>query len=158
MIPPRNRAFALLAAVFAAGLLIGGVALMVAAKSGKADFVWQGARRGQGGPGGGGQGGWLARELDLDAATRENVDTIYCRAAVAMESIQVRIRPELDSLFETIRPDVEARRQQTRAEIRALLAPPQQEKYDSINRAMDEGRRRMRENPTRDRGCGRGQR
>jgi hypothetical protein len=141
MIPPRNRAFALLAAAFALGLLLGGASLMMATRAGKADFMWQGQRRG--GPGG--QSGWLARELELDAATRERVDTVYCRAAVVMDSIQARIRPAMDSLFETIRPDVEARRQLTRTEIRALLSPPQQEKYDSINRANDENRRRMRE-------------
>jgi hypothetical protein len=146
------------------GLLVGGAALVSATRAGKADFVWHTTdRRGPGGPGGAGgqgsQGMRLARELELDAATREQVDTIYCRAAVVMESIQVRIRPQIDSLFEIIRPDVEARRQQTRAEIRALLTPPQQEKYDSINNAMDEQRRRMREQgQNRGGGCGRGSR
>ena len=145
MIPPRNRAFALLAAAFALGLLLGGASLMMATRAGKADFVWQGQRRGGPGGGPGGQSGWLARELELDAATREKVDTVYCRAAIAMDSMQRRIRPAMDSLFETIRPDVEARRQLTRTEIRALLSPPQQEKYDSINKANDDNRRRMRE-------------
>ncbi len=157
MIPPRNRALALLAAVFAMGLLLGGASLMFATKAGKADFMWKGERRG-GGPGSGGQAGWLSRELDLDAETREKVDTIYRRGAAGMDSIHARIRPQMDSLYETIRPDVEARRQQTRTEIRALLSPPHQEKYDSIIRAMDENRRRMREQSLQRGGGGRGPR
>ena len=148
MIPPRNRAVALLLASFSLGLLLGGVSLVLATKAGKADFVWHGGRRG--GPGGsggmsGGRAAWLQRELDLDAATRDSLDVLYRRGAVVMDSIGARIRPEIDSLFEIIRPDVDARRQQTRTEIRALLTPSQRERYDSIVRADDDNRRHMRE-------------
>ena len=53
--------------------------------------------------------------------------------------------PRIDSLFQAIRPAVETRRDQTRTEIRALLTPPEQQRYDSMNRADDEQRKKMRD-------------
>ncbi len=146
MIRSRNRAFVLLAAAFSIGLLVGGTILMAATRAGKADFLWRGERRDmRGGGPTGGPAAWIARELDLTTATRDSADAIYRRMAVEMDSLRARIRPQVDSLYEIIRPDVEARRQQMRTEIRALLTPPQREKYDSIVTKDDENRRRMRE-------------
>lgn len=143
MIPPRNRAVALLLASFSLGLLLGGVSLVLATKAGKADFAWHGGRRGGGMMGG--RAAWLQREIGFDAATKDSIDAIYRRGTVVIDSIGAQIRPQVDSLFEIIRPAVEARRQQSRTEIRALLTAPQRERYDSIVRADDENRRRMRE-------------
>lgn len=148
MIPPRNRAVALLLAAFSLGLLLGGVSLVLATKAGKAEFVWDGGRRGgPGHPGGmsGGRAARLQRQIGFSATTKDSIDAIYQRGSVVIDSIGAKIRPQVDSLFEIIRPAVEARRQQSRTEIRALLTAPQRERYDSIVRADDENRRRMRE-------------
>lgn len=160
MIRSRNRAFLLLAAAFSIGLLLGGMILMAATRAGKADFLWRGGHRDMRGGGSGvsGPAAWIARELDLTAATRDSADAIYRRMAVEMDSLRARIRPQVDSLYEIIRPDVEARRQQMRTEIRALLTPPQREKYDAIVTKDDENRRRMREQGPRFDGGGRGSR
>ncbi len=162
MIRSRGRAFVLLAAAFLIGLLLGGVALMAATRAGKADFLWRGDHRSMRGSGNGsgvsGPAAWIARELDLTAATRDSADAIYRRMSVEMDSLRARIRPQVDSLYEIIRPDVEARRQQMRTEIRALLTQPQREKYDAIVAKDDENRRRMREQGPRFDGGGRGSR
>ncbi|MEO5825400.1 MAG: hypothetical protein ABIR59_05885 [Gemmatimonadales bacterium] len=160
MIRSRNRAFVLLAAAFSIGLLMGGMVLMAATRAGKADILWRGDHRSMrgAGSGAGGPATWIARELDLTAATRDSADAIYRRMAVEMDSLRARIRPQVDSLYEIIRPDVEARRLQMRTEIRALLTPPQREKYDSIVTKDDDNRRRMREQGQRFNGGGRGTR
>ncbi len=131
---------------------------MAATRAGKADFLWRGDRREARSGASGGPAAWIARELDLTAATRDSADAIYRRMAVEMDSLRARIRPQVDSLYEVIRPEVESRRQQMRTEIRALLTQPQREKYDSIVTKDDENRRRMREQSPRSDGGGRGTR
>lgn len=146
----RTRAVLLLATALVAGVVIGVAGLTSMIRAGKADFVW----RGPGGPGGrgpsggrGGYGQYLDRELDLNlnAATRDSVSAIWKRSEDSIGEIMDRISVPMDSIYQIIRPDVEARRTQTRAEIRALLAPPQQQRYDSMVKAYDEQRRKMNE-------------
>ncbi|MEP6590226.1 MAG: hypothetical protein ABJC19_03495 [Gemmatimonadota bacterium] len=148
MNPSRNRAMALLFAAFMAGTVVGVVGLTAAFRAGKADFVWRGAAgsRGPGGPQGTGQGARVAKELAVSADHRDSIVAIYKRGGAAMDSIvRNAIAPQMDSLWESIRPMVDARRQQTRVEVRALLTPPQQERYDSMNKASDENRKKMRD-------------
>jgi hypothetical protein len=55
------------------------------------------------------------------------------------------IRPQTDSLYDLIRPEVDARRAETRREVRSLLTPIQQERYDSMVQAYDAERQKMRD-------------
>jgi hypothetical protein len=73
------------------------------------------------------------------------MDSISLPLRQPMDSLRKRIRPAIDSLFQTIRPAVELRREQTRTEIRALLTPPQRERYDSMNHADDAQRQKSRD-------------
>ncbi len=133
----RTRAMVLLATAFGLGMVVGGAGMALAARSGKVDIPDRGTN-GRGGP------GWL-RELKLDDAQRDTVMAIYRRDEKGIDSVMRRIRPQTDSLFDLIRPEVEARRTATRQEVRTLLTLPQQEKYDSMVKAYDEQRKRMRE-------------
>lgn len=155
MIASRARAMSLLGLAFALGLIVGGASLAMAARSGKASWIWRGR-----GPGRASIGFGMALErklhISLTAEQRDSVNAITCRGMAAMDSIRMPlrqpmdslsklIRPAIDSLFQTIRPSIETRREQTRTEIRALLAAADRERYDSMNRADDEGRKRMRD-------------
>jgi len=51
----------------------------------------------------------------------------------------------MDSLFQQIRPAIETRREQTRTEVRMLLTPAEQVRYDSMNRADDDQRKKLRD-------------
>lgn len=139
MITSRTRAVVLLGASFLLGLAAGGAGVAMAARSGKVDLE----RRGPGGPGGP-RVGWMG-VLDLSVEVRDSVQAIYRLRECGMDSVFKRIRPQTDSLFEIIRSDVEARRELTRSHVRALLSPPQKERYDSIVRSDDENRRQQRE-------------
>jgi hypothetical protein len=140
----RTRAVVLLGAVFLLGA--GAGALLLQATDRRVE--------GRGGPGGRGPD-WM-RELDLDATQMDSVRAIYSRGECAMDSVRMQLRAPMDSLFELIRPEVDARRTAMRQDVRALLSPTQQERYDSMVQQSDSMRRRMREQPWG--GCRRGQR
>ena len=144
MTTSRTRAVVLLGVAFLLGA--GAGALLLQAPERRGDV--------RGGPGGRGPD-WM-RELDLDATQMDSVRAIYSRGECAMDSVRVQLRTPMDSLFELIRPEVEARRTALRQEVRALLSPTQQERYDSMVQHSDSVRRRMREQPWG--GCRRGQR
>lgn len=139
MITSRTRAVVLLGAAFLLGLTAGGAGIAMAARSGKVHLDGRGP-----GDRGDSRGGWMS-ELDLSTEQRDSVQAAYRLRECGMDSVFKRIRPQTDSLYETIRADVEARRELTRNHIRALLAPTQQERYDSIVRSDDENRRRQRD-------------
>ncbi len=143
MTTSRTRAMVLLVAAFLVGVLVGGTALTSAIRAGKAGFVFRGGRGMMGGPWAGGD--WT-RRFGLEGSARDTVLAIRRRGEVAMDSIvHARIGLQMDSLWESVRAEIEARRGQTRSEIRALLSPTQQLRYDSMTKAADENRRRMRE-------------
>ena len=138
----RTRAMTLLVLAFVLGLIVGGGIVVEAVRGGNSAWIWRGRSGGRGGS----YGAVLDRKLhlNLDAAKRDSITAVSCRGMAAMDSLSRPIRPAIDSLFQTIRQAVELRRAQTRTEIRALLAPPQQERYDSMNRAGDAQRARLR--------------
>jgi hypothetical protein len=142
----RTRAVVLLVVAFAVGIVVGGVALTSAIRAGKADFAVRGERSpGMGGPWRGPE--WM-RRLELADSVRDSVMVIARSGECAIDSmVRNRIGVEMDSLWEAVRPEIETRRAQTRSETRALLSPTQQEIYDSMTKATDENRRKMRENP-----------
>ena len=141
MTTSRTRAMGLLLAAFVVGIVVGVAGLTLAVRAGKTDFTGSGS----GGCRGGGQGAWVAKELDVAADRRDSVIARYKRGSAAIDSIvRGNIGGQMDSLWESIRPAVEARRVQTRTEVRALLTPPQQERYDSMNHAIDENRKKLR--------------
>lgn len=146
MTTSRTRALVLLLVAFVVGTMVGGVALTGAVRAGKADFVIRGGH----GPGSGGPGrgyDWI-RRLELADSVRDSVMVVARNGECALDSIvRSRIGAEMDSLWESVRTDIEARRAQTRSETRALLSPTQQVRYDSMTKAADENRRRMRETP-----------
>lgn len=143
----RTRAQLLLLVAFVVGVVVGGVGLTMAFRAGKADFLGRGPGGSgrSGGPGGGSVGfaTWVAKGLDASVEQRDSIIAIFERGTAAMDTIRGRIRPQVDSLVESIRPAVETVRQRSRTEVRALLTPPQQTRYDSMNQAMDENRRKM---------------
>jgi hypothetical protein len=134
----------LLGLAFALGLVVGGASLAMAARSGKAPWIARGSR---GTSRGGGYGASLDRrlKLNLDAARRDSITVIACRGMVVMDSLRQQLRPSMDSLFQQIRPAIETRREQTRTEVRMLLTPAEQARYDSMNRADDDQRKKMRD-------------
>lgn len=145
----------LLGLAFLLGLVVGGGVIVQAVRSGNATWIWRGRSPSRTNPG---FGTTLDRrlKLNLDQARRDSITAITCRGLAAMDSLRIPlrqpmdslsrlIRPALDSLFQTIRPAVETRRAQTRTEIRALLSAPQQQRYDSMNHAEDEQRKKSRE-------------
>lgn len=133
----RTRAVVLLGLAFGLGLFAGGAGMAVAARSGKVEIDRRGGN-GRGGP------GWM-RELDLSEAQRDSIMGIYRRDGQGIDSLMRRIRPQTDSLFDLIRPEVDARRAETRREVRSLLTPIQQERYDSMVQAYDAERQKMRD-------------
>lgn len=164
MITSRARAFTLLITAFVAGGIVGGAGLVALARNGKADFVFRGGRGGpdRGFPMSRKHSDYLARELKIsvDAVAADSINAIYCRRVVGIDSllaqVQEQSRPMMetmyrmsDSLFALIRPEVERRRTQSREAIRALLTPPQQERYDSMIRVDDANRRKQRESGPR---------
>jgi hypothetical protein len=142
--------------IFLLGLIVGGGVVIQAVRSGNAGWIWRGRSSGRSGAGSYGASLDRRLHLNLEPAKRDSVTAVSCRGMAAMDSIRMPlrqpmdslsklIRPAVDSLFQTIRPAVELRRDQTRNEIRALLTPPQRERYDSMNRADDEQRKKMRD-------------
>ena len=104
-------ALALLAAVFVAGLALGGAAQ-----------AWAGRRDGCGR-----SGGTVAvvkdltRELSLTAVQQDSVRAVFDRHRSEMAAVWQRVHPQFDSL-----------RQVMRAEISAQLTPVQQGKYKAL--------------------------
>ena len=138
MTTSRTRAMVLLGLAFGLGLFAGGAGMAVAARAGKVEID----RRGSGNRGGG--PGWM-RELGLNDTQRDSIMGIYRRDGQGVDSLMRSIRPQTDSLYDLIRPEVDARRAETRREVRLLLTPIQQERYDSMVRAYDAERQKMRE-------------
>jgi hypothetical protein len=157
VIATRARAMTLLGTAFTLGLVVGAVALGMLARGGRAGWLWYGKARQ---PVSAGYGATLARRLhaDLDIGKRDSISVLWCHSEAAMDSIRqpIRgpsdslfavIRPRVDSLYQSIRPAVETRRAETRTEIRALLTAPQQQRYDSLNRAEDDQRKKGTPSP-----------
>ncbi len=144
MIASRTRAMTLLCAAFAIGLIVGVGGLTLAARAGKANWVWRGRASGRQSQG---YGANLDRKLDFKLApsTRDSISAVWCRGQVAMDSIRQTLRLPMDSLFQLIRPAVDMRREQSRSELRAFLSAPQRQRYDSMVRADDEQRKKMRD-------------
>lgn len=144
---------------FLLGLIVGGGVVVQAVRSGNANWVWRGHPPAR--PAAVGYGTTLDRRLhlNLSPAARDSITALSCRGTAAIDSLLAPlrprrdsllklIRPALDSLFQTIRPAVELRRGQTRTAIRALLSLPQQQRYDSLNRAEDDQRQKIRDQGT----------
>lgn len=138
MTDSRTRAMLLLGLAFGLGLFAGGAGMAVAARSGKVEIDRRGGNSRGGGP------GWM-RELDLSETQRDSIMGIYRRDGQGVDSLMRSIRPQTDSLFDLIRPEVDARRAETRREVRSLLTPIQQERYDSMVQAYDAERQKMRD-------------
>lgn len=138
MTTSRTRAMVLLGVAFGLGLFAGGAGMAVAARSGKVEIDRRGTYTRGNGP------GWM-RELDLSETQRDSIMGIYRRDGQGVDSLMRRIRPQTDSLFDLIRPEVDARRAETRREVRLLLTPIQQERYDSMVQAYDLERQKMRD-------------
>jgi hypothetical protein len=149
----------MLGLAFLLGLIVGGGVIVQAVRGGNAGWIWRGRTGGRAAAGSYGAALDRKLHLNLDPAKRDSITAISCRGMAAMDSLRVPlrqpmdslsklIRPAIDSLFQTIRPAVDLRRAQTRTEIGVLLTPPQRERYDSMNRADDEQRKKMRDQGT----------
>jgi hypothetical protein len=75
----------------------------------------------------------IAAELGLDAAQRARFDSILIARNTRIDSLQLPIRPQMDSLI-----------QAARAEIRTMLTPEQQARYDDLKREIDRNRAERR--------------
>jgi Spy/CpxP family protein refolding chaperone len=110
----RSKAWALglLAAVFVAGVALGGAAQ-----------AWAGRHDGPGGRAGGTAAvvKELTRELSLTAVQQDSVRAVFDRHRSEMEAVWKRVHPQFDSL-----------RQLMRTEISAQLTPTQQDKYRAL--------------------------
>jgi hypothetical protein len=139
MITSRTRAFTLLAAAFVLGGVAGGIAMRSLGATGERDrdrpecdvrhprvCRW-------------------ASELQLTTEQQEGMLQVYRDAEARMDSIYRPIHAPVDSIYQTVKPRVDSLRVSIREMIRPLLTPVQREKYDSVNAAYDENRRRDRE-------------
>lgn len=128
MIRSRSGAIALLFAVFALGLVAGGVGIRMGDRSRAAPSRHPTGRE-----------AYFARlttELDLSASQQDSIRAIVGRNGPAMDSMWQEIRPRFDSV-----------RTAMRAEIRAQLTPGQQQKYtEMLERREREYRARRAEN------------
>jgi hypothetical protein len=141
----------LLAAAFIVGVVVGGGALGMAVRSGKADWVWR-LGRGNARPGREDFATRLSRQLKLAPAQKDSIAAIYKRATVEMDSIMTAsfqtsrpMRLKIDTLMQPFRASVDSSRTKMRADIRAVLAAPQQQSFDSMMKAVDDARRKQRE-------------
>ncbi|MCA9721357.1 MAG: hypothetical protein KC544_05090 [Gemmatimonadetes bacterium] len=139
MTPSRTRAVLLLGVAFALGLVAGGAGLAMATRKDDA-----GATRGAPDGRGPWDRGWM-EALDLSPTVRDSVRALYRCDGSAIDQLHRSIRPTMDSVYLQIKPEVDARRAKTRNQVRELLNPVQQERYDSIVQAQDERRSRSRE-------------
>lgn len=153
MIASRTRAMTMLTIAFVLGLIVGGGVVIQAARSGSVSWL----RGRTSGRSSGIYGATLGPlKLNLPQSKRDSITAIACRGMAAIDSllqptiqprdsIERRIRPAIDSLFQQVRPAIDRRREQTRAEIGALLTPAQRVRYDSMNQANDDRRKKMRD-------------
>lgn len=162
MTTSRTRAMTLLAAAFVVGAVVGGGALGMAVRAGKANWVWQLGRSGN-------RPGQredfatrIARQLKLAPTQKDSIANIYKRALADMDSINQASfktsRPmwlKIDSLVQPFRASVDSSRNKMRADIRAVLVGAQQQSFDSLVKATDDARRKWREAQQGD-GSGRG--
>jgi Spy/CpxP family protein refolding chaperone len=72
----------------------------------------------------------LAHELDLTADQQKQIDAI-------LDSVQARY----DAIHQSVVPQFDQARQEGRAQIRQLLTPDQQPKFDDFMKRMDEERK-----------------
>lgn len=139
MITSRTRAFTLLVAAFLVGAVAGGVAMDAFEGKGRDDrdrpecdvrhprvCRW-------------------AEELQLTTEQQESLLQVYREAEAKMDSIYRPIHAPVDSIYQTVKPRVDSLRSSIREMVRPLLTPEQREKYDSVNTAWDENRRRDRD-------------
>jgi Spy/CpxP family protein refolding chaperone len=134
-----TRAMVLLGAAFLIGAVAGGAVIKYSAKPGERhDRRGDCAVRHQ-------RVCMWAGELQLSTDQQERLEAIYRTGEATMDSIQRTIRPAMDTIFQRIRPAVDAQRQAIREQVRPLLTPEQRAKYDSVNTAVDENRRRERD-------------
>lgn len=75
----------------------------------------------------------LKRDLNLSA-----------EQVTAIEKVLETSGTEMQKLYDSFRPQVEASRMSTRQQIRALLTPEQQKKYDQITQEWDRRREQDR--------------
>ena len=112
---PRSRfgAVALLGAAMGFGALVSGIAVMAAEHRGN-------------GPGNHNHGrdGYVARLTEELTLRREQQDSL--------RAVLDRHRPVMDSMWQEVRPRFDSVRTIIRGEIRALLSPEQQGKYQQL--------------------------
>ncbi len=144
----------LLAAAFGLGLVFGGASLALAARRGKADWIWRGSHGPARTPPAGSWAGSLDQRLHLGLtpSVRDSINVIAKRGRSEMDSITRSLGPAMDSLrqmvdsvWQRVKPEVDARRNETRTEIKALLTPVQREKFDSANQVTDSLREQRRQ-------------
>lgn len=82
----------------------------------------------------------FTRELDLTEAQRQSVGAILQGQRERIKSIRSEIRPRMEEI-----------RDQAGGEIRALLSPDQQGRFDVLQERMKEERRKREENRRTDR-------
>jgi len=150
----RTRAMTLLILAFVVGAIVGGGALGMALRAGKADWVFR-LGRSTGRPGTGQREDFatrLSRQLKLTAPQKDSVMVIYRHALADMDSINKAsfetshpLWLKIDSLVQPFRASVDSSRNRMRADIRAILVGPQQQAFDSLVIATDEARRRRRD-------------
>ena len=154
MTTSRTRAMTLLILVFVVGAIVGGGALGMALRAGKADWVFR-LGRPNGRPGTGQREDFAAqisRQLKLTSTQKDSVTTIYRRALADVDSINQTSfktsRPmwlKIDTLVQPFRASVDSSRTKMRTDIRAVLTASQQQSFDSLVTAIDEARRKWRE-------------
>jgi hypothetical protein len=153
MTTSRTRAMTLLAVAFVVGVVVGGGALSMAVRAGKADWVWRSAGRPGGGRGGFGPqqrtpyGAYLdsTLRLGLDQVAKDSVTALYRAGMAQMDSINKGMWLKVDSAVQPFRAPLDSVRANTRAEIRSLIKADGQVRFDSLMKATDEQRRRRRD-------------
>ena len=76
----------------------------------------------------------FTRELHLSPDQSQKVEAVFEKR-----------RPQMTALSKEMRPKFEALRSETQAEIRPILTPDQQKKFDEMNRRMEEKWEKRRE-------------
>ena len=154
MTTSRTRAMTLLIIAFVVGAIVGGGALGMALRAGKADWVFHLGRTNVRPVNGQREdfAARLSRELKLTPSQKDSVTAIYRRALADMDSINQASfktsRPmwlKIDTLVQPFRASVDSSRTKMRTDVRAVLTATQQHAFDSLMTAIDEARRKWRE-------------